>query len=144
MRESEMAALNWSTDYTVWQAELDSEHSALFEALAGLRRAVEGGDLDKARSLLRRMVRHVAEHFTHEERLMRKAHYSGYRWHKQQHDHAASEFARLSRGARQRGGPDYAGLLEFLDSWLPDHIRVHDRMMTAALTNHARSGRLPS
>jgi hemerythrin len=128
--------LKWSASHEVFVPELDDEHKEIFEAVAGLRKAL-AGDTPSAdlAALTNRLAGCAMDHFAHEERLMRAARYDSLRWHKQQHDgvrRQVSEFAaRIEQGDRTAG----LALVEYLSSWLANHTRVADRMMGAFLRN---------
>jgi hemerythrin len=128
--------LKWSTSHEVFVPDLDDEHKEIFEAVAGLQRAL-AADTPSADlcTLTNRLAACAVDHFAHEERLMRAARYPSLRWHKQQHDGArrrASQFAaRIEAGDRTAG----LELVEYLSTWLANHTAVADRMMGAFLRN---------
>jgi hemerythrin len=75
-------------------------------------------------------------HFSHQERLMSHAGYSGRMGlapatcNSQETPRPAHSFKR-----RDSAPAECERLVGFLNSWLPDHITVHDRMMSASLRN---------
>jgi len=117
--------------------EIDSEHRILFRIAEDLDLAVglRAGP-DQVNPVLREFVACAAAHFAHEERLMRDAGCPSYHWHELQHETTAARVASLQKRS-ERGDPDAIPLLlQFLDDWMKDHIRLSDRMMVAYLHNH--------
>ena len=136
-----MNAPSWNDAFLIGIPEIDEEHRDLFVATGDLCDVTWSHRRTKIQPLLRVISDHVVGHFNHEERLMRQAGYSGYLWHRQQHSTAARRLADLIQAARCGGGPECERLVDFIGSWLPDHIRVHDRMMSASLRNFRRIDR---
>jgi len=119
--------------------ELDDEHRGLLQIGGEIGKALqEGAGPSKLRAITATLIRCLEEHFTHEEMLMRRSRYSGYRWHKGQHDvvrrRAKDEFAALERGEAQAAGR----LVEYLFRWIQDHTSLSDRMLAATLRNQSR------
>jgi hemerythrin len=131
--------LKWTISHAVFVTEIDDEHKEIFEALAECRTLFDrGGDPGQVREAMQQLTTRIADHFAHEERLMRAARYEGLRWHKQRHDAARKRVEgfvlRIEQGDRDAG----IELVEHLTGWLHNHTRVADRMMAAALRNHQR------
>jgi hemerythrin len=126
----------WSKAFLIGVPELDDEHRGLFAAVSELCRVAASGNRPNTLLQLRLIAKHTAEHFGHEERLMRRAGYYGYRWHRQQHETAKKRLGPLVQAARCGGTPECERLVAFLSDWLPNHIAVHDCMMSAAIRNY--------
>jgi len=134
-----MRKLQWSISHAVFVPEVDDEHKEIFEVVAELQGLLDsGGEKTGIERATGRLASRMAEHFAHEERLMRAARYESLPWHKHRHD-AALQQAAAFIGRMERGDPQ-AGreLIEYVTEWLHDHTRVADRMMGAALRNHRR------
>lgn len=129
-----MRRLQWTISHAVFVSEIDDQHREIFEALSDLADAAPS----EARAAAARLTVRIADHFAHEERLMRAARYQSFRWHKRRHDaarHRVGDFVyRMESGDARAVGE----LVEYLTGWLHDHTRVADRMMGAALRNHQR------
>jgi hemerythrin len=126
-----MRHFQWTSEHAVFQPEFDAEHRELFRLGEDLQHAVE---TDAAAATVEKSVRLLASeleaHLAHEERVMRSAGYSGYEWHKRQHDTARRRVKALA------ADPDE--LLRYLAGWFRDHTGVADRMMAASLRNQGR------
>jgi hemerythrin-like metal-binding protein len=128
----------WSRAYTVSVPDVDAEHQLLFRLGSGLRRAMLAEEApETVQAAFREFVVHVAEHFLHEERAMRSAHYSLYGWHKRQHAAGHAKIRNLERGL-SHGDPGVPELLDDLARWIANHIRLADRMWAAYARNRQR------
>ena len=133
-----MQTTPWSDVFIIGIPEIDDEHRSLFVRLEDLTEALACGQRTRVQRTLRLIAEHAVEHFGHEERLMRQAGYSGYNWHRQQHETAKKRVGKLVQAAESGGVPECEELVTFLASWLQDHITVHDRMMSASIRNYGR------
>lgn len=140
-----MPLFKWTKAHAVFINEIDAQHRNLFLMADELHRAILGGaDASRTLELLKALIAAAEDHFIYEERLMRSSQYSGYDWHKQQHDTVrkrASQFVpRIESGESE--APIL--LLEFLSGWLKDHTSLTDRMLGAHLRNYYRLQALAS
>ncbi|MGA2135570.1 MAG: bacteriohemerythrin [Bryobacteraceae bacterium] len=135
-----MPKFQWKERYAVHVAAVDDEHQMLFQLCASLESALTAGvSAGRVRSLTEDLIRHAAEHFSHEEREMRAAGYAHYAWHRRRHKTALRKVSEL-RARIRRGDREAADeLLRFLQGWLNDHIGIADRMLGAFLRNQQRA-----
>ena len=130
---------HWTQEHAVFQPEFDAEHRELFRLGEELHRAVQAGeDVQATHQTMRLLIAEVEAHFAHEERLMRSLRYSGYAWHKKQHDAARGYIQALAAVAGEGDTAAPLDLLRYLSSWFRDHIAVADRMMASSLRNAGR------
>ena len=135
-----MPAFKWDEAHSVHLPEVDAEHRSLFRLGAELKRALnKRAPAAEVEERVLALLADFSAHFTHEERMMRNAHYRLYDWHKGQHDTARKRARQCA--VRIRAGERAAGqeLVEFLSNWLRDHMAVADNMMGATLRNYYRS-----
>jgi len=133
-----MRSLTWSTSHAVFVTEFGDEHKEIFAALSDVKAVVAGGAGLAGSTATERLVRCVAGHFAHEERLMRAARYNSFRWHKSAHDSARRRLRQFVERIEQGDCAAGEELVEYLTSWLHDHTRLADRMLGAFLRNHQR------
>jgi hemerythrin len=132
--------LTWSTSHAVFVPEIDDEHKAIFEAVAALQNAISSpAPPAEIRKSIERLTDCIAEHFAHEERLMRAARYGSIRWHQLQHRHARRRVEQFVLQIEQGDSNAAPELVKYLTSWLPYHARLADRMMGAFLRNRQRA-----
>jgi len=135
-----MRNFEWNVALTVDVPTMDEEHQQVLRLCDDLQRAMmAGAPTPDVHSVVDGLVIHVAQHFSHEERDMRRTGYAQYQWHRRQH-HAASSKLRVMERRIRRGDRDAAiELLDFLSAWLADHVRLADRMLGAHLRNYQRA-----
>jgi hemerythrin len=134
-----MPLFHWSKQYAVYVPELDAEHRAIFLIGAELEQAAAAqAPTERMTEIVRGLMDLAEDHFAHEERLMREAHYLGRDWHEKQHDGVRRNMKAYAKRvvAGDREAP--AEMIEYLSHWLHDHTTVTDRMMTARLRNFER------
>jgi hemerythrin-like metal-binding protein len=134
-----MSLFKWSGAHSIYVPEIDAEHRAIHLLGDELHKALlTGADPAHLKPILANLLETAEEHFRHEERLMRAMHYPSFEWHKRQHN-AARKRAKALTGRIECGDAAATGeLLQFLSTWLRDHISVADRMMGAYLRNYLR------
>lgn len=134
-----MRLFRWTRARSVFIPEFDAEHRNLHQIADSLNTALSAGaPLESLVPSVRAFIDAAEDHFSHEERMMRAAHYPLFNWHKRQHDTARN--AAMARLARMEAGDPQAveELLDFLSGWLKDHLAVTDRMMAAAVRAFTR------
>jgi hemerythrin-like metal-binding protein len=135
-----MRVFKWNAGHAVYLPEIDAEHRAIFTTAGDLQKAVEGNaPVERILESLHSLLAASEDHFAHEERLMEETRYASLSWHAQQHE-AARKRLKLFAERIGAGEEDAAALmLEFLSTWMRDHMAVADRMMGAYLRNYRRS-----
>ena len=135
-----MRPFKWNAAHAVHLGEVDAEHRAIYQAAGDLHQSIlSSAPTGRVVEILRALIAHTEDHFTHEERLMQAANYGSYAWHKQQHDTARKRLAQFSARIEAGETASVGPLLNYLSGWLRDHLSVADRMMSAYMRNHARA-----
>lgn len=118
-----MKDLVWSRILSVGVDEIDDDHRMLIRIFNVLNHAVSEGESEEyLAATLEELINCTVWHFSHEERLMLKYRYKGIDEHKAEHRdliEAAREFQQAMLGA---GKPMADQNIEFLKSWLTEHI----------------------
>lgn len=134
-----MQRFKWTKAHAVFLPQVDAEHRNLFHLADELQAAVlVKADSAEVLEILRALIAATEDHFSHEERRMREAHYPSYAWHKQQHDTLRKRVSQFVPSIESGDREAAILLLEFLSGWLKDHTSVTDRMMAAHLRNFDR------
>jgi hemerythrin-like metal-binding protein len=126
-----MPYLTWSENYSVGDAEMDSQHKRLFQTLNKLHDAMltprSGEACDQ---VIQFLLEYAQSHFSAEEALMLRIGYPAYSVHKAAHDQFAGKVKAMQ--ARAVNGEQLAReLFDFLNDWLLRHILVMDKKYTA-------------
>ena len=123
-----MALLTWSTEYSVEVEAIDKQHQKLFAMVNELHDAMKAGKgTQTAPRILKKLVEYVCEHFALEEAMMAEAHYPELARHKAEHDKLTSEVAKMLQDIESGKTVLSMKLLQFLRSWLQDHIAGVDK-----------------
>ena len=123
-----MALMTWSTEYSVAVEAIDKQHQQLFAMLNELHDAMEAGKgTQTAPGILKKLVEYACEHFALEEALMAEAHYPELDRHKAEHDKLTSQVAIMLQDIESGKTVLSMKLLQFLRSWLQDHIAGCDK-----------------
>jgi hemerythrin len=78
-------------------------------------------------------VPYTAYHFSHEERLMLKYGYEGYEEHRDEHEGLVTSAKKLRQHILQKEGIGANEELEFMESWLTEHILADDKALGSYL-----------
>lgn len=131
-----MAIGRWSKDLSVGVASLDAQHQTLFQMFDDLNEAMLAGkDREVAGGIIDGLIAYAQEHFQREEKLFAHTNYPDAAAHTLEHDAFVREAERL----RQEHLDGKAGVasraLDFMSSWLRDHILGTDKRYTAHLNS---------
>jgi hemerythrin len=120
--------IEWKPAYNVNVAAIDSQHHVLVSLIRHLQEAMlQGRAKQVIAPLFNAMNQYMKFHFEYEEALLEEHNYPHLNLHREQH---AALSARLqdmemkyATGQLSAGAP----LLQFLRSWLIDHVGEHDQ-----------------
>jgi hemerythrin len=123
-----MAYLDWSDDLSVNIKEIDEQHKKLIGMINKLHTAMQenkGRDVQKA--VIREMATYAAAHFSTEEKYMEQFKYAGAFAHKAEHGKFTAKAAELQERVDSAGFVLTMEVLNFLKTWLQDHILGTDK-----------------
>jgi hemerythrin len=137
-----MTFLSWRKDYEIGVAQIDAEHRCLVDLVNAFHETYLRGDSRKEiPHLLNQLVAYAEEHFQHEEKVMGDNDYPLLDKQREQHSELVSSiFAINERFAadQARAGSE---TLQFIKSWLLDHIVKHDMDIGDFLRRKANQAR---
>jgi hemerythrin-like metal-binding protein len=128
-RTTVMPFVEWTDEFSVGVPEIDRDHQTLLSLLNKLHDAEQAGmGQETLGKVVGGLMFYVSYHCTHEEELFLRAKYPRYEEHRQQHEVLRSAvkeiYADFHAGAVEKL-PQVA--LEFLKSWLYEHVMGADR-----------------
>lgn len=124
----------WSPEYSVGIKTIDSQHQELVNILNRLFVAVSKREGDKAiAGILDALMKYTQEHFSLEERLMEQAKYKDLEAHKVEHRKLIAQLDELIKKHMLEDKPIYFEMMNFLKTWLREHILGVDTKYSAAL-----------
>jgi hemerythrin len=131
-----MSLITWSDEYSVNIKEIDNQHRQLVEMLNELHRSMRAGQSGQVLgNLLQRLIDYTEYHFSTEEKIMEAYNYPGYIHHKSEHAALTRKVMEFQRQYRQNPTGLGVQLMNFLKSWLVDHIVGSDKKYTKFLNS---------
>jgi hemerythrin len=132
--------IKWSPESnSVYLPDIDEEHKSLFQMTDEIHQALQAdARMEAVEPKIHELLLHAAEHFAHEEKMMKSLRYPGYVWHKGQHNVVRTKAAMLDQATQHGDREAVLFLLDFLAAWLQTHTAVSDRMMGAYLRNRRK------
>ncbi len=132
-----MAFIDWTDELSVNVEVIDGQHKKLVEMINSLNEAMlakKGREMQKA--TIDAMVDYAATHFKLEEEYMKKFQYPDYETHKSEHDKFTRTALDLKARAEQKGFSLTLEIMDFLKTWIQDHIMGTDKKYSAFFNEH--------
>jgi len=127
----------WNSGFSIGIESLDKQHRALVDLTNEFHAAISHR---KDRDVLREMVNRLADciqvNFSHEEELMSKSAYSGYKKHKEEHNLLAGRVIEYQNRIEAGDETVFDELPSFLNSLLINHIKGTDMKYVAHFNQH--------
>jgi len=124
-----MTRVQWTDKLSVNIQEIDLQHRQLISLIADLESALAEG---KGKEILERTITelntYVREHFTTEERMMKKHHFPGLEAHMAQHEAFVEKLLHVELDFLGGKTELTEGLFEFLMGWLEVHVTGSDQL----------------
>ena len=123
-----MALFNWSDNYSVSVAEMDSQHKKLLDILNELYEAMnqrKGNEI--LNKVLTDLINYTRMHFAAEERYMQTHNYPGYNDQKKEHDFFIEKIKGFQSDLNAGKLTLSIEISTFLKNWLVNHISVVDK-----------------
>lgn len=128
----------WSTSYATGIGTIDAQHQMLFQIAGKLHEAMgEGQGKAALNAILDRLLQYTESHFAHEERLLSSNNYPDLAAHKAKHAALCQQVREFQ--ARYRAGQSTLTIqvLQFLKSWLVEHIQKTDLQYVPFVTRQS-------
>ena len=140
-----MGFIEWNVNFYTGLPEVDQQHNKLV-ALANRLSETSEGDEEVLDLAFQELKDYIVEHFSLEEKLMVEAQIDAvhFRYHKNAHALFVAKIAELWDARDSDAGQTLPEMLDFLKSWILQHIlqtdrrmayEVHDKMGTSAPHN---------
>jgi hemerythrin len=123
-----MALITWNNDLSVGIQEFDRQHQKLVTMVNEMHDALKAARGQEAIvSILPKLVEYTKSHFASEEAQMKKHVYPGYVSHKAEHDALTTQVMEYATRLKDGKGTASVELMNFLKSWLTNHIKGVDK-----------------
>ena len=132
-----MSPLEWDTSLETGDALVDSQHRGIL-MFANEVAALDTDDPVVILDIVDRLMDHVDTHFAAEEELMARGGYPAdeYNGHRAAHRMLKDKARAATLGFRGAWNVTRDPFVEFLGTWLVDHIETEDRKMIDYLKAH--------
>ncbi len=123
-----MPLIEWNDVFTVNIAQMDEEHKKFIELINEFHKALSESKIqEKLTGLLDGLVNYAETHFASEERLLEK--YNCAELEKQRQEHAVFMATMIELRKKYSMGHMVSAIdiMNFLKSWLIDHIMYEDK-----------------
>lgn len=128
----------WKQEYSIGIQSIDAQHQGLFSTAAELYKAMSAGQGKSVLArILDRLVQYTAMHFAHEERLMRQHGYPDLEKHLVEHAALTKQVVDFQAEFHSGRANMTVQVLNFLNSWLQQHINVSDKAYAPHLKTKA-------
>lgn len=121
-----MNRLEWNVQYSVGIPKIDQQHAYLFELA---HRLAKHADEEQAKTVVAETIaelhKYVESHFAYEEGVMKKAGYDHLEEHIKMHELMRTRLDLLTTQLKE-GMLKRHDLIEFMESWLTEHIIMED------------------
>ena len=132
-----MAYIEWTDDFSVNVKEIDEQHKQLIAMINTLHEAFLANKAKEVHNkIVQGMVDYARIHFQTEEKYMMIYEYPGYKEHHEEHERFAEKALQLQNQLRSSGFVLSQTILDFLKSWIHDHILGTDKKYTQFFNRH--------
>jgi len=132
-----MGYFEWSDELSVSVKEIDTQHKMLVSMINSLREAMlEGKGRDVQKVTIEEMVDYATVHFATEEKYMTAFAFPEYAAHKREHDAFSTKAMELKDRVQKAGFVLTMEILDFLRSWLKNHIQGTDKRYEECFHGH--------
>ena len=122
-----MKNITWDDTLSVEIDEIDEDHRKLVDLFNILSHSVTQGDApDYIDAVLEELISCTIWHFRHEERLMLLYNYEGITDHKAEHNELIDSVRELQQKFHKENKQLTNEDIEYLETWLTEHILGHD------------------
>lgn len=122
-----MAFIQWKPEYEMGVTEIDDQHRQLVKMVNALHEAMKIGTGNMlVPALLDNLIGYTLSHFQTEERYMQSSGYPEYEAHRQEHQELAEQVMQFKVQMRRGGVVNSIEVMNFLKSWLVDHLAGSD------------------
>lgn len=129
-----MAFLEWRSDFDLGLEDIDAQHKRLVTLINSLHDSMAlGAPQEDLADILQDLVQYTRIHFSYEEDFLRGQHYALLPKHMREHEELAAQVTRFRKDFCAGRIALSIPLLNFLKTWLREHILQSDRAYAVSL-----------
>ena len=123
-----MPLIEWNESLELGVRSVDKQHQRLVRYINLLDEAIKkGSQSEEIGSILDKLIEYTESHFSYEERLFDVHKYPGEKNHIKLHAELIDKVHNFQESFKNREADISLELMEFLKSWLVDHILIEDK-----------------
>ena len=120
--------IQWDPSFSVGHQDIDNDHKKLLGMINQLQTAIHyQTDETTIEQTLNELIDYTKYHFSREEKIMQDHNYPQFEDHKQEHDRMVEQVTRFIDEYRIDKTRTIENVLQFLKSWLINHINGSDQ-----------------
>lgn len=140
-----MALLSWSTQYSIGNDLIDTEHQELFRLVNAFHDLwQEKRDPQTIAVLLNQLVAYAEMHFRHEEGIMFDAGFPRLAEHQRVHETMVETIFKLRQSFEQHHDHLEMNTMKFIKTWLLEHIIQNDYLFRDFLARQKNPAETPA
>jgi len=129
-----MSLISWKNEFSVKIDEIDAQHKILIDLINQLHQAMIDGEAnEKIEAIITGLTDYTKYHFEAEEKLFEDSDYPDTTAHKQTHIDFVRKISIFKTDFENKDAMLTVDVLQFLSSWLKEHILVTDMEYSAYL-----------
>jgi hemerythrin-like metal-binding protein len=125
----------WNEEWNSGNQTIDSQHRKLVKIINDLIELQSSPNRIKESQILLDLINYIKYHFDDEERIMELADFPMLAQHKEEHKFFKLKVANLSRDIFKKKHNVSAEVLNFLKTWLIEHIIEEDKQFRKFIIN---------
>jgi hemerythrin-like metal-binding protein len=135
-----MPYVTWSDDLSVGDESIDAQHQSLIAMINDLDEALQSGNAQPVLAdMVQRLKEYAQEHFASEEAVMERAGYPDLAGHQREHIDFIRRVSQFDKDCRSGACTLNQEVLEFLKTWLLEHIMGTDMKYAPYIRGEAGS-----
>lgn len=120
--------IEWDSSFETGITEFDNQHKKLAALINRIYNAIKDGRAqNEVESILNELVDYTVYHFDSEEKAFKQFNYPEYAEHRKIHEALKSQVGKFINDLKSGRSSIGYNLMEFLKSWLLNHIKVEDK-----------------
>ena len=131
-----MKIIEWCEDFSVHIETIDEQHKTLISLINELNLAMKYGKEKKhCANIINGLFEYIKTHFTTEEGILEQHNYPQLAEHKKEHDLFIDKILEFKTDLKIKQVCLSEEILEFLSTWLIDHIQGTDKKYATFLSD---------
>lgn len=130
--------IKWDQSFSVGVKQIDLQHQKLFEILGHVEEQVkkDGKNFAALESIIIDLQAYIEFHFNTEQNFFEQFKYEGEKEHLAEHLFYVQKVKDLHDSCDKREEDLSKNMLDFVETWIQEHIKVSDKKYTKCFNEH--------